>query len=112
MKKDYLPRLFDETLEFSLKSKGAVLVVGPKWCGKTRTCSRHAKTIIEMLPADTRKQNVLFAKNAPSLFLYQGPKPILIDEWQIISFIWDSIKTEVDKNDDFGQFILTGSVAD
>lgn len=112
MKKDYLPRLFDETLEFSLKSKGAVLVVGPKWCGKTRTCSRHAKTIIEMLPADTRKQNVLFAKNAPSLFLSQGPKPILIDEWQIISFIWDSIKTEVDKNDDFGQFILTGSVTD
>ncbi len=112
MKKGYLPRLFDETLEFSLRSKGAVLVVGPKWCGKTRTCSRHARTIIEMLPADTRKQNVLFAKNAPSLFLSQGPKPILIDEWQIISFIWDSIKTEVDKNDEFGQFILTGSVTD
>lgn len=112
MKKDYLPRLFDKTLEFSLRSKGAVLVVGPKWCGKTRTCSRHAKTIIEMLPVDTRRQNILFAKNAPSLFLSQGPKPILIDEWQIISFIWDSIKTEVDKNDEFGQFILTGSVTD
>lgn len=112
MKKEYLPRLFDKSLDFSLKSKGAVLVVGPKWCGKTRTCSRHARTIIEMLPADTRRQNVLFAKNAPSLFLSQGPKPILIDEWQIISFIWDSIKTEVDKNDEFGQFILTGSVTD
>ena len=112
MKKEYLPRLFDETLEFSLKSKGAVLVVGPKWCGKTRTCSQHAKTIIEMLPLDTRRQNILFAKNSPSLFLSQGPKPILIDEWQIISFIWDSIKTEVDKNDEFGQFILTGSVTD
>lgn len=112
MKRDYLPRLFDKTLEFSLKSKGAVLVVGPKWCGKTRTCSRHAKTIIEMLPAETRRQNMELAKNAPSLFLSQGPKPILIDEWQIISFIWDSIKTEVDKNDEFGQFILTGSVTD
>lgn len=61
MKKRAFAAFFDEVLDFSLQSKGAVLVVGPKWCGKTRTCSQHAKTIIEMLPLDKRRQNVLFA---------------------------------------------------
>lgn len=112
MKKNYIPRLFDDILKFSLKSKGAVLVVGPKWCGKTTTCKKQAKTIIELLPLNTRKQLVDFAKIAPELFLNQGKKPILIDEWQIISFIWDSIKIEVDKSGEFGQYILTGSVTD
>ena len=112
MKKDYIPRLFDQILDFSLKTKGAVLVVGPKWCGKTTTCSKHAKTIIELLPINKRKQIIDFAKSAPEIFLNQGEKPILIDEWQIISFIWESIKIEIDKNGLFGQYILTGSVTD
>lgn len=112
MKKNYIPRLFDKILDFSLKSKGAVLVVGPKWCGKTTTCEKHAKTKIDLLPLKSRQQIIDFAKAAPELFLNQGEKPILIDEWQIISFIWDSIKIEVDKSGDFGQYILTGSVTD
>lgn len=112
MKKDYIPRLFDGILDFALKSKGAVLVVGPKWCGKTTTCERHAKTKIELLPLETRQQIIDFAKSAPKLFLNQGEKPILIDEWQIISFIWNSIKIEVDNTNEFGQYILTGSVTD
>lgn len=112
MKKDYIPRLFDQTLEFALKSKGAVLVVGPKWCGKSRTAERFAATTINMLPRSTRKEYVALAKNAIQHFLNYGPKPILIDEWQIVSFIWDDLKSTIDENDEFGQYILTGSVTD
>jgi len=111
-KKQYIPRLFDDVLSFALKSKGAVLVVGPKWCGKSTTCKKHAKTIIDLMPINTRKKLIDFAKIAPVEFLNQGERPMLIDEWQHISFIWDQIKVEVDETNDFGQFILTGSVSD
>lgn len=109
---DYIPRLFDDVLSFALKSKGAVLVVGPKWCGKSTTCKKHATTIVDLMPINTRKNLIEFAKNAPIEFLNQGPKPLLIDEWQHISFIWDQIKVEVDEGKVFGQYILTGSVSD
>ena len=112
MFENYIPRLFDKTLEFALKSKGAILVVGPKWCGKSTTSSRQAKTIIDLTIEETKEQYINFAKAAPTLFLQQGEKPLLIDEWQEISFIWNSIKDQVDKNKSFGQFILTGSVTD
>lgn len=112
MFENYIPRLFDKTLEFALKSKGAILVVGPKWCGKSTTSSRQAKTIIDLTIEETKEQYINFAKSAPTLFLQQGEKPLLIDEWQEISFIWNSIKDQVDKNKSFGQFILTGSVTD
>lgn len=108
----YIPRLFDEILTFALKSKGAVLVVGPKWCGKSTTCKKHANTIIDLMPITNRKNLIDLAKIAPVEFLNQGPRPILIDEWQHISFIWDQIKVEVDEAHEFGQFILTGSVSD
>lgn len=111
-KKQYIPRLFDDVLSFTLKSKGAVLVVGPKWCGKSTTCKKHAKTVIDLMPINTRKTLIDFAKIAPVEFLNQGERPILIDEWQHISFIWDQIKVEVDEANNFGQFILTGSVSD
>ena len=52
------------------------------------------------------------AKNAPVEFLNQGSKPLLIDKWQHVSFIWDQIKIEVDEANGFGQYILTGSVSD
>jgi len=112
MEEKYIPRLFDDVLSFALKSKGAVLVVGPKWCGKSTTCKKHATTIIDLMPINTRKNLIEFAKNAPVEFLNQGPKPMLIDEWQHISFIWDQIKVEVDEGNAFGQYILTGSVSD
>ncbi len=111
-KKEYIPRLFDDVLSFALKSKGAVLVVGPKWCGKSTTCKKHAKTVIDLMPISTRKNLIECAKNAPEFFLSQGERPLLIDEWQHISFIWDQIKVEVDEAEEFGQFILTGSVSD
>ncbi len=112
MKKEYMPRLFDQILEFTLKSKGAVLIEGPKWCGKSRTAERYAKTKINLLPRATRGEYVSLAKNATERFLNYGPKPILYDEWQIVSFIWDDLKSEIDSNDEFGQYILTGSVTD
>ncbi|MCI9654154.1 MAG: ATP-binding protein [Acholeplasmatales bacterium] len=110
--KNYIHRLFDESLEFALQSKGAVVVVGPKWCGKSTTVSRQANTIIDLMPISTRGDYINMAKVAPSELLNLGKKPILIDEWQHISFIWDQIKYEVDKNGSFGQYILTGSVTD
>jgi hypothetical protein len=109
---EYINRLFDQTLNFALKSKGAVVVVGPKWCGKSTTAMRFCKTLIDLMPLDTRNDYINLAKAAPSQFLNLGEKPILIDEWQHVAFIWDQIKYEVDKTGSFGQYILTGSVSD
>ncbi|MBQ6335232.1 MAG: ATP-binding protein [Erysipelotrichaceae bacterium] len=108
----YINRLFDKTVEFSLKSKGALVIVGPKWCGKSTTAKRYAKTVIDLMPMESRNEFIELAKISPSNFLNYGPKPILIDEWQHVSFIWDQVKYEVDKTGEFGQYILTGSVTD
>ncbi len=105
----YLPRIVDDVLDFKLKSKGAVWIKGPKWCGKSTTAKRFAKTSIMMQDEDTREQNTQLAKISPSTFL-KGDTPLLIDEWQTIPFIWNQIRTEVDRRGEFGQFILTGSV--
>ena len=112
MEKEYIERLFDKELEFYLKSVGAIQIVGPKWCGKSRTAKKHAKSIIDLLKENDRKQFIPLAKQAPSVLLDYGKKPLLIDEWQIISFIWNSLKEKIDENGTFGQFILTGSVTD
>ena len=112
MEKEYIRRLFDDVLMFSLKSKGAVVVEGPKWCGKSTTCKRYAKDIVDLMPLKTREEFILEAKLAPHTFLSSRDKPLLIDEWQHIYFIWDQIKVEVDDASSFGQFILTGSVTD
>ena len=112
MPNEYIKRLFDETLSFTLKSKGAVVVEGPKWCGKSTTCKRYAKEIVDLMPLKTREELILEAKLSPHIFLSSRSKPLLIDEWQHIYFIWDQIKVEVDEASSFGQFILTGSVTD
>ena len=108
----YINRLFDKTMEFTLKSKGAMVIVGPKWCGKSTTAKRYAKTVIDLMPLESRQEYIELAKISPSNFLNYGPKPILIDEWQHVSFIWDQVKYEVDKTGEFGQYILTGSFTD
>ena len=108
----YINRVFDKIVEFTLKSKGALVIVGPKWCGKSTTAKRYAKTVIDLMPLDSRNEYIELAKISPSNFLNYGPKPILIDEWQHVSFIWDQVKYEVDKIGEFGQYILTGSVTD
>lgn len=112
MEKKYINRLFDNILDFSLRSKGAVVVEGPKWCGKSTTCKRFAKEIVDLMPLKTRNEYILEAKISPDYFLKSRKKPLLIDEWQHIYFIWDQIKVEVDESSSFGQFILTGSVTD
>ena len=78
---NYMKRLFDGIVEFSLKSKGVLVIVGPKWCGKSTTANRYARTVIDLMPLDTRQDYIDLAKIAPGNFLNYGPKPILIDEW-------------------------------
>ena len=112
MMDQYINRLFDQTVEFALRSKGALVIVGPKWCGKSTTANRYAKTVIDLMSLESRSDYISLAKISPSRFLNYGPKPILIDEWQHVAFIWDQIKYEVDKTGEFGQYILTGSVTD
>lgn len=106
--KSYLPRIADKVLEHKLESKGAVLITGPKWCGKSTTALQQAKSSVFMQDPTMQKQNIMLAKADSHLFL-SGDIPKLIDEWQIIPFIWDAIRFEVDQRDEFGQFILTGS---
>ncbi len=108
----YIQRIFDRVVEFTLKSKGALVIVGPKWCGKSTTAKRYAKTVIDLMPLESRNEFIELAKISPTNFLNYGPKPILVDEWQHVSFIWDQVKYEVDKAGQFGQYILTGSVTD
>ncbi len=108
----YIERLFDKILEAALETIGAVVIVGPKWCGKSTTAKRYAKTVIDLMPIEKRASLIELAKTSPSKFLNYGDKPILIDEWEHVSFIWDQVKYEVDKTGEFGQYILTGSVTD
>ena len=106
--KEYLPRVCDELLAFRLRSKGAVLVEGPKWCGKTTTCVQQARSVLYMQAPETREQNMRMAELSPQLLL-DGDAPRLIDEWQDAPSLWDAIRFEVDRRDKFGQLIPTGS---
>ena len=108
----YIRRIIDGAVEFALKSKGALVISGPKWCGKSATAKRYARTVIDLLPPDTRNEFIELARISPTHFLNYGPKPLLVDEWQQASFIWDQVKYEVDNTGEFGQYILTGSVTD
>ena len=112
MDDEYFPRLFDEQLQFYLRSVGAIVIVGPKFCGKSTTASRYAKTIVDLTKNKSQEQYLSLAKNAPDTFLNLGEKPQLIDEWQMVSFLWNDIKDAVSKSRKFGQYILTGSVTD
>ncbi|MDH6306495.1 putative AAA+ superfamily ATPase [Parabacteroides sp. PF5-5] len=106
--KEYLPRLCDIELRKALESSGAVLVEGAKWCGKTRTASNAAKSTLYMQDPDNAASYQAMADTKPSLLL-KGETPRLIDEWQMAPVLWDAIRFEVDKRNDVGQFILTGS---
>ena len=106
--KNYKPRILDNLLEKKLKGKGAVLVEGPKWCGKTTTAEQAAKSILYMSRPKDMQQNLLLADMDPEKLLI-GDTPRLIDEWQLGPKIWDAVRFEVDHRDKMGQFILTGS---
>jgi predicted AAA+ superfamily ATPase len=106
--KAYMPRTADGILKNRLESKGAVLIEGPKWCGKTTTGKQFAKSVIEMdRPDQTRQYQEMAAINP--LLLLKGEVPRLIDEWQLAPNLWNAVRYEVDRRYDFGQFILTGS---
>ncbi|MDU2219099.1 ATP-binding protein [Finegoldia magna] len=106
--KEYLPRIADKLLEERLDAKGAVLIEGPKWCGKTTTAKQKAKSFISMDRPDMTKQYQQMANISPNTLL-EGETPRLIDEWQIAPNLWNAVRYEVDNRDGFGQFILTGS---
>ncbi len=106
----YLHRTSDIILKERLEAFGAVLIEGPKWCGKTTTTEQIAKSVIKLQDPDMRNEYLATAASKPSLLL-QGETPRLIDEWQDAPVIWDAVRTMVDKRNLPGQFILTGSNA-
>lgn len=106
--KKYKARIADEILKKRLLGKGAVLIEGPKWCGKTTTAEQIAGSILYMADPEKEKQNLTMAEINPKRLL-KGETPRLIDEWQIAPKLWDAVRFEVDHRDELGQFILTGS---
>ena len=104
----YKKRIVDKILKFKLESKGAVLIEGAKWCGKTTTAKQIAKSVVSMQNQDAIENNKGLANIKPSIIL-NGAAPRLIDEWQIVPKLWDAVRYEVDQRDKFGQFILTSS---
>ena len=104
----YKSRIADEILERKLKGKGAVLIEGPKWCGKTTTAEQISKSVLYMADPANGEQNLTLADINPSLLL-TGDTPRVIDEWQLAPKLWDAIRFEVDHRGEEGQFILTGS---
>ena len=106
--KGYIPRLVDQQLKRKLKGKGAVLIQGPKWCGKTTTAEQVAGSIIYMDEPERKEQNIQLADISPSVLL-EGAAPRLVDEWQIAPKLWDAVRFAVDHRSGKGHFILTGS---
>lgn len=104
----YKDRIADRLLARKLAGKGAVLLEGAKWCGKTTTAEQIAKSVLYMSETGKVEQNKQLAKINPSLLL-KGDKPRLIDEWQVAPILWDSIRFEADHSSNLGLFILTGS---
>ncbi len=107
--KKYMPRLLDDILEKRMKIYGAVLIIGPKWCGKSTTAKQYAKSVLELQNPRTRENNLEIANMRPDLLL-EGEKPRLIDEWQDAPMLWDAIRYDVDNTGLKNQYILTGSI--
>jgi predicted AAA+ superfamily ATPase len=105
---EYIPRLIEGELEGYLNASGAILIVGPKWCGKTTTAKRYAKSVLDLRDEDKIKEYMLIADQKISLLL-KGDNPRLIDEWQVIPRLWDAVRYDVDNRDEAGSYILTGS---
>ena len=105
---NYKSRIIDDILDVYLSTFGAVLIEGPKWCGKTWTSKYHSNS--EFLLADPRGNfnNKKLAMLNPDLVL-SGEKPRLIDEWQEVPVVWDAVRGKVDESIEKGQYILTGS---
>lgn len=106
--KRYRKRIADDILIRKLEGKGAVLIEGPKWCGKTTTAEQFAASILYVDDPEKKEQNIAMSELSPKRLL-KGTTPRLIDEWQLTPKLWDAIRFEVDHRGELGQFILTGS---
>ena len=106
--KEYRKRIVDDILTRKLEGKGAVLIEGPKWCGKTTTAEQIAASILYMDDPEKKEQNISMSELNPKRLL-NGETPRLIDEWQLAPKLWDAIRFEVDHRRELGQFLLTGS---
>ncbi len=107
-RQDYRPRLIDGQVEDFLTALGAVVIEGPKWCGKTWTSSQHCNSEFMVGSADGNFQNKRLAEMSPETVLL-GETPRMLDEWQEVPLLWDAVRAEVDRRNAKGQFILTGS---
>ena len=110
LEKKYLPRIIDATIGQYLEIFGAVLITGPKWCGKTTTARQHAKSNLFMQDMADQEADISLADLKPSLLL-EGDNPRLIDEWQMLPKIWDAVRHSVDMRGETGLYILTGSTS-
>ena len=104
----YKPRIIDQQIDDYLTVMGAVVIEGPKWCGKTWTSSRHSNSEFMVGSADGNFQNKRLAELSPETVLL-GDTPRMLDEWQEVPLLWDAVRAEVDKRNAKGQFIMTGS---
>lgn len=106
--KKYMPRIVDDIIKNKLEYMGAIVIEGPKWCGKSTTAKQFSNSLIELQDPDKKIQYDNISNTKPSLFL-EGDKPRLFDEWQMYPVIWDSIRMDIDHTGLKGQYILTGS---
>lgn len=108
MKNEYRQRIVDRVLKRKLEGKGAILIEGAKWCGKTSTGEHAAKSILYMSDPKEVEQNLHLAAVNPEVLL-RGARPRLIDEWQLAPKLWDAIRFAADHEGELGLFIMTGS---
>ena len=106
----YSPRIVDSALALRLEAFGAVMLIGPKWCGKTTTGTQQANSVLWMQDPDRMEGYLATAEIKPSLLL-KGENPRLIDEWQVAPVLWDAVRTAVDRRQEEGLFLLTTSTA-
>lgn len=105
---EYLKRIAEDAIQKKLGSSGAVLIEGPKWCGKTTTGAHLSKSVLHMDDPDRSRYYLTIADIEPSSLL-NGDKPRLIDEWQLAPSLWNAVRYAADTQENMGQFILTGS---
>lgn len=105
---NYIKRIVDDEIKNKLSYTGAILIKGPKWCGKTTSAKQIAKSILEMQNPDLQDNYIELANTKPSLLL-EGDKPRLIDEWQLAPKLWNAVRYSVDNTGLSNQYILTGS---
>ena len=108
MREGYKPRVVDRKVEAFLTALGAVVIEGPKWCGKTWTSAQHSNSEFLTGSPEGNFQNKRLAELSPEVVL-RGETPRMLDEWQEVPALWDAVRAEVDKRNAKGQFILTGS---